>query len=1085
MRKGSGICMASLVEKYGWTEWLCHTHFSFKWGASHPLELVTCAAAYKYHGLTIADFDGVYGLARSWQALKTLRRDGLDQGLKLIFGAEIHLRKDHSLPLNMQDTLVLFARSHRGYFNLCRLLTYAHRDGKNDADVPFEYLLQADVADLVAIQPMRGLIHQGDLAALQQKCQRLHALFGKDQFYFAAGRYFNPSEDHALRTTLHLSRDLDISCLLTQDVFFHDSKQKPFHDLLHAIRLNKVLGEVVQHLFVNGEHCLHDLPTIERQFGALPIYEQSLRLSRDLAESCQFDLSELRYHYPKEMLPEGFTAQEFLTKLTYESAHRYYGPQLPDKLAKLLAHELALVEQLGFADYFLTVWDIVRWARGQGILCQGRGSAANSAVCFVLGITALDPTLFEVLFERFISVERGDPPDIDVDFEHERREEVIQYIYERYGRAQAAMVANIITFQSRGALRAVGKAMGVPELILGRAADILDSREFRHGGMEATLKELQSSLDEEGVLDNYRDLPWQMWAHYAGRLYGFPSHMGIHSGGFIVADKSLDWLVPQEPATMEGRSVVQWCKEDIEALGFFKIDILALGMLTALRKCFSLIREHEGKDLTLASIPADDRATYEMICRADTVGTFQIESRAQMSMLPRLKPRCFYDLVVEVAIIRPGPIQGGMIPPFLRRRSGQEAVTFPDKRLEPILKRTLGVPIFQEQVMRIAMSVGGFSPGEADEMRRHMGSFSMKGDVSRWMSRLATGMESNGISRAFIQVILEQLKGFSSYGFPESHAASFALLAYASSYLKCHYPAAFFVAILNSQPMGFYAPHVLLQTARHLGVEVRPVCVHHSAWDNTLEGKAIRMGLRFVNCLREAAARELVKVREKSEIWTTLTAFLQQVRISRVDLTALAAANALQVFGLSRRAALWLAEAAPFAAFMEDDEEPIAFRMETSHERMRADFQATSTSLGPHPCTIFKEEEWCYECEVKSLCLASHVASIPSGKNIVAFGMVIVRQAPPTAHGMVFATIEDETGLLNLVFTPQIYAQYRRLFDRQSFLCIRGTLQKQGDAHSVKVGHIFAPQLHEADVVILNTLSKEVAEDLVVSRNYC
>jgi len=536
---------------------------------------------------------------------------------------------------------------------------------------------------------------------------------------------------------------------------------------------------------------------------------------------------------------------------------------------------------------------------------------------------------------------------------------------------------------------------------------------------------------------------------------------------------------------MPGRSVIQWCKEDIEALGFFKIDILALGILTAIRKTFALVKEHhdhdpQAKNLSLATIPADDVATYDMICRADTVGTFQIESRAQMSMLPRLQPRKFYDLVIEVAIIRPGPIQGGMVHPFLRRRHGEEAVSFPDQRLEPILRRTLGIPIFQEQVMRIAMAVGGFTPGEADQLRKNMGAFAIKGNLSQWSEKLQNGMRRNGIAEAFVQQILGQIRGFADYGFPESHAASFALLAYASSYLKCHMPAAYFAALLNSQPMGFYPPHILIQSARQAGVTVLPICVAHSHWDSTLErgpngALAIRLGLHMVRSLREQAGRQLSERRGPPDNarWSAqsgqagLTAMLQTCTLNRLDLTALAAADALRVFGIDRRAALWLAAAAPFCNFLEDVEDPLRLAPETAMERCQADFHATTTSLGPHPAMLIRAQ-WCYPASLHEVLTSSALATTRPRQVVVVFGMVIVRQSPPSAKGMVFLTLEDDTGMLNLAATPQLYARYRRLIDGQAFLCVRGVLQRQHDALSILITEVLAPEVVGASVVKLS-----------------
>jgi error-prone DNA polymerase len=829
--------MGSLLKKYGWHEWLCHTNFSFLVGASHPWEYLKRATEFGYRSLAITDYDGVYGLARAHLDLKKMRdplfedtervRDpGSNYPLKtnstsklinpnarqspfegtgqpsgkdvsvpafpdLIHGAELHLQVDHDRPLVLRDSIALIARSHQGYANLCRLSSFAHRDGKADANVPLEDLLRHDVEGLTLIQPMRGILR----APLTKRgLQRFKDL--KDHFngeiYFGLSRLLNPSEDAWLQPTYQLAKRLGAKFLLTQDAYFHAPHQKDLSDILHAIRSNKSLEESVHHMFVNSERCLHSLEGLEARLGALPFYEQALRFSRDLADRCSFSMEELRYHYPKEMIPEGLSPQSWLEQLVWEGARKRLADPLPGKVRSMLIKELKLIQQLNFADYFLTVWDIVRWADEQKILCQGRGSAANSAVCFVLGITEVNPLLFDMVFERFISVERGDPPDIDVDFEHERREEVIQYIYSRYGRSKAAMVANVITFRSKGSIRSVGKALGVPEALIGSASKVLETKFFRRSGAQGVLNHVRTpvSKSDEGA-DQEDDIPWQIWAEMAERLRGFPRHLGIHSGGFMLADKPLDEMVAQEPATMENRTIVQWCKDDIEGLGFFKIDVLALGMLTAIRKCFTYIKDGYDLDLTMATIPQEDPATYAMIQRADTVGTFQIESRAQMSMLPRLRPRTFYDLVIEVAIIRPGPIQGGMIHPYLRRRNGEESIEFPHESLRPILARTLGIPIFQEQVMRIAMAVGDFTPGEANELRRKMGAWSLKGDLGPMMKKLADGMRKKGIGEEFIESLTAQMRGFADYGFPESHAVSFALLAYVSSYLKCHYPTDF------------------------------------------------------------------------------------------------------------------------------------------------------------------------------------------------------------------------------------------------------------------------------------------------------
>ena len=1050
--------MVDLIKHYGWTEWLCHSNFSFLMGASHPHELIERAQGLGYHGLALTDYDGVYGSARMHNAWvrQSKSLDSAQTPIRLFHGAEFHLAKDHELPLLLQDTVALLATSHRGYHNLSALASYAHRDGKLAANIPPDALLSADVTDLAAIIPMRGLLRRGQEELLRERLAKLRDHFN-GRVYCAVSRHLTPAEDHWITPTIRLARDLGLPCILTNDVFMHERSTKEMSDLLHAIRHNQTLSQVGSHLFPNGERSLHDPRTLAKRYQDLPIYASALAAGRSLADSCQFDFRSLRYHYPKEMLPPGVTAQDYLAEITWAGARAHYG-NVPSKIEHLLRHELKLIEQLGFADYFLTVWDIVRWAREQGILCQGRGSAANSAVCFVLQITAVDPNLFDLLFERFISVERGDPPDIDVDFEHERREEVIQHIYQRYGRNHAAMIANVITFRRRGAIRAVGKALGI-------STDSLDNT----------------------------DHPNEHLARLTERLRGFPRHLGIHSGGFMLTDRHLNWLVPQEPATMPGRTVIQWCKEDIEALGFFKIDILALGILTAIRKTFSLVKEHDGRDLSLASIPAGDKATYDMICRADTVGTFQIESRAQMSMLPRLRPRKFYDLVIEVAIIRPGPIQGGMVHPFLRRRHGEEPVTFPDPRLVPILERTLGVPIFQEQVMRIAMAVGGFSPGEADQLRKNMGAFAMKGDLLGLGEKLRDGMRRNGIAEPFVEQILGQIRGFAEYGFPESHAASFALLAYASSYLKCHMPAAYFVSLLNSQPMGFYPPHILIHSARMDGVPILPISVTHSYWDSTLErtdtGKlAIRLGLHLVRSLRKQAAENLCRERQRQGSWPSLLAMLQSNSLNRLDLTALAAADALRSFGVERRAALWLAAAAPFSAFLEDIEDTPQFASERAMERCQSDFYATTTTLGPHPAAILRSN-WCYRLPANRLQLANALINLRPRQEVAVFGMVVVRQSPPSAKGMVFITLEDDTGMLNIAFTPQVYERHRRIIDGYAFLCVRGILQRQHDAVSILVTEVLKPEIQEAQVLSLETTGDATTVDLtqaelIDTRNY-
>lgn len=1073
--------MAALLETYGWHEWLCHTNFSFLIGASHPSDYVERASQLGYASMAITDFDGVYGIVRAHRARKGLPEQAWCP--KVHYGAEVHLTTDHSWPVLYQDTLALVAQTHRGYRNLCRILTHAHRGGKHDANVTIGDLLCSDLHDLVAIQPMRGLARRTEVAPLIERLGLLKEAFG-NRLHLALSLHMHPSENRFFGRMQNMGKRFSIPCLLSQDCFFHERSQKPVSDVLQAMRLNRHLDEVGSHLFPNTERCFLGLDELEVIYGRVDGYESMLRHSRELSESCQFDLSELRYHYPQELVPEGMSSQDYLEHLTWQAAARFYHQNIPPHVDKLLKHELALVRQLGFSDYFLTVWDIVRWAREQHILCQGRGSAANSAICFVLGITSVDPSLFDTLFERFLSAERGDPPDIDVDFEHERREEVIQYIYRRFGRKRAAMVANVITFRSRGALRFVGKALGVPEKIISQTSRLLEIRQFRQSPVSEAIQQVAQEHEQP------QEVCWDLWSALTQAIKGFPRHLGVHSGGFVIADQELNGLVHQEPATMEGRTVIAWSKDDIEALGFFKIDVLSLGMLSAIRKCIDYVQQTSGDRIRLHEIPRDDAPTFEMIQKADTVGTFQVESRAQMAMLPRLRPQCFYDLVVEVGIVRPGPIQGGFIQPYLRRRRGEEPVVYPHPLLQPILQRTLGVPIFQEQIMRMAMAVGGFSAGEADELRRQMGAWQFKGDLAPLVKRLATGMRRFGIAEKFVQQILKQVKGFAEYGFPESHAASFAHIAYVSCYLKRHHPVAFLAGLLNSQPMGFYSPHALLQDAKRHGIEILPICVMHSEWDCTLEkhpndhGEVkshqvgvtlrhpwrLRLGFRMVSGLRHVAAEAMLLERKQKQ-WSTINDFLQRAPLFRGDISALAAANAFASLGVARRQAIWLADAVPVAPALEEN---LGYRFpkETSVEAMEADFAATSTSLGPHPVNLVKSEYWCYSVKREDLSPSHDLISQTSGRKVYVFGMVLVRQAPPSANGMVFLTLEDETGYVNLVFTPPVYERYQSAIHSQGFLCVQGTLQVHEGAHSVLVNRVYETQVPRADIIPIDGVDK-------------
>jgi error-prone DNA polymerase len=1047
-------------------EWLCKTNFSFLHGASHPRDLVDSANRLGYQSLCINDFDGAYGLARCYRELEYLRQQGQHRGLKLNYGAEIHFQRDHDLPLILQDTLVLVAQNQQGYRNLNQLLSYAHRQSKNSANIPFETLLDSKVDGLIAIQPMRGAIrHRAGVNPQRERHGELRRLF-QGRYFLAVSRHLHPAEDRWIRATLEQAREFELEYLLCQDVFFHSRQQKCVSDLLQVIRNNRTFDECREHFFANAERCLHRADELRRLFDVIPGYRRALGLSQALNRSCEFNLDQLGYHYPKEMIPPGLDAHAYLRQLVLQGAQQKYDSQPPDEILRQLEHELQLIRQLDFADYFLTVWDIVSWARQQHILCQGRGSAANSSVCFVLGITSVNPAQFDLLFERFVSMERGDPPDIDVDFEHERREEVIQYIYRRYGRERAAMVANVITFRGKGAMRAVGKALGADDALLQQISKIASSRHFRGTGTGSIVMALKR--DHEAGNPVAKRINWQLWMELSEKLHGFPRHLGIHSGGFMLADKPLDCLLPQEPATMPGRSVIQWSKEDIEALGFFKIDILSLGMLSAIRKCFDYVEHYHGMRLRLDTIPDDDRPTYAMIQKADTVGTFQIESRAQMSMLPRLKPACFYDLVIEVAIIRPGPIQGKVIHPYLARREGLEPVTYPDERLRPILHRTLGIAIFQEQAMRIAIAVGNFSAGEANELRKKIGSWGIKDfnrDLNPLLSKLEQGMRDNGIKPEFAEQILGQMKGFAEYGFPESHAVSFSLIAYASSYLKCHYPAAFYISVLNSQPMGFYSAHALLQAARREGIRLLPISLQHSCWDHALEKAsprgdyAIRLGFRLIKGLSEAIVERIIdsrrECRRESGGWRSFEQFVADCPLPRDELTALAASKLFSPMGDSRSNALWKAEAAAYKPLLDRVDDAVDWKAETRLESIQKDFRAFRTSLGKHPAEVIRSEQWPYAVTVEKFSLASRLVELRADSDVFVFGMVLVKQSPGSAKGMVFVTLEDETGFINLAFTPQVYARYYREVDQQPFLSVVGRLQRVHESHSILVKRVF------------------------------
>jgi error-prone DNA polymerase len=792
----------------------CKTNFSFLEGASHPDELVNRAAALGYAGLAVTDRNSVAGVVRAHVAARKV-------GLKLIIGAEVTLADS--------GPVLLWAMNREGYGQLCRLLTRGRRLApKGECHLAFEDVAEHSDGLLVGVL----LPQAGDLSS---DLPRWREAF-PDRTYAVAELHRGPCDGRRLGQWQRAAR---VPLIAASDVHYHDARRRYLQDVLTAIRLKTTVAELGAARFPNSERRLRPPDELMALFAPYP---DVVARTAEVVDRCTFSLDELRYDYPEELCPDGETASSYLARLAWDGAKDRYPDGVPEKVCQLIEKELAIIEALNYPAYFLTVWDLVRFARSRDILCQGRGSAANSAVCYCLGVTSVDPDRIDVLFERFISKERDEAPDIDIDFEHQRREEVIQYVYEKYGRDRAGMTAELITYRPRSAVRDVGKALGL-------SLDRVDALAKAIGHV-TTDDELTIRYREAGV-DPACRLSRQL-SHLVGQVLGFPRHLSQHVGGMVLSNSPLCELVPIENASMPGRTVVQWDKDDLDALGILKVDCLALGMLSAIRRALDLMNDHGGQSLTLATIPPEDTATYAMIRKADTIGVFQIESRAQMSMLPRLKPETFYDLVIEVAIVRPGPIQGNMVHPYLRRRSGQEPVEYPDDAVRDVLEKTLGVPLFQEQAMRLVVVAAGFTPGEADHLRRAMAAWRRTGDIEKFERKLIDGMLANGYSEEFARNVFRQLEGFGSYGFPESHAVSFALLAYVSAWIKCHHPAVFLASLLNSQPMGFYAPAQLVADARAHGVEVRPVDVNRSDWDSSLEpregdGKlAVRLGWSLV-----------------------------------------------------------------------------------------------------------------------------------------------------------------------------------------------------------------------------------------------
>ncbi|TDE18085.1 error-prone DNA polymerase [Dyadobacter psychrotolerans] len=1016
-----------------YTELQVTTNFSFLRGGSHPEEIVEQAVALGYEQIAITDHNTLSGIVRAHSAAKA-------KNIRIIAACRLNLIDGPSLlayPTDKDAYARLSGllslgnlRTEKGKCDLYKADVYSHAEG-----MLFIVLPPASLNEAFEFDP-----------SFTVHLKEYRRVLG-DAVFLGANRSYRGDDGKMLFRLDQLAARLDIPMVATNDVHYHHPARRQLQDIVTCIREKCTIYNAGFRLHQNAERYLKSKKEMARLFRHYP---DAILRSEQIAQACQFSLDSLQYVYPEEITSEGRTPLEELTFLAWKGAHEFYGETLPEKISSAIKYELIFIEEMQYAAYFLTVYDIVRFARDQGILCQGRGSAANSTICFCLGITSVDPTKFDLLFERFISSARNEPPDIDVDFEHERREEVIQYIYRKYGRDRSAIVATVTQLHQKGAIRDVAKAMGLSVDAINRLSSSI--WEFTDEWFEGKRISEHGFNPDDEHLCKVLDLTQQ--------FMGFPRQLGQHTGGFVITQGKITDLCPIINARMADRTNIEWNKDDIDALGFLKIDILALGMLTCIRKAFDLAKAHYGLNLTLANIPQDDPVVYDMICHADTVGVFQIESRAQMSMLPRLKPRCFYDLVIEVAIVRPGPIQGDMVHPYLRRRNGEEPVEYPSKELEDILGRTLGVPLFQEQAMKIAIVAAGFTPAEADGLRRSMATFKAKGLVSQYEKKLVDGMIAKGYTEEFARRVFKQLEGFGSYGFPESHAASFALLVYVSSWIKCYYPEIFAAALLNSMPMGFYQPAQIVIDAKKHAVKVRPVDVNLSQWDNILEEKsgkyhAIRLGFRQVKGLREMDMWVLLNGRISP--YNSIHA-IRDAGVGQAALERLADADAFRSMSLDRRQAMWEASALadrPMGLFTGQDsqsqfEPKVDLPKMTASEHVVQDYASTSLSLKAHPVSFVRPE-----LELQYAVPTGNLGNYKDGMIIRVAGLVLVRQRPGTAGGVCFITIEDETGFANLVVFQSLFEKYRKEILRSPLLMVEGKLQREGEVTHVIVRHCY------------------------------
>jgi error-prone DNA polymerase len=998
----------------------CKSSFSFLEGASQPEELIEAASARGLASIALTDRDGVYGIVEAHVKAK-------EAGVKPIVGSEISVDDG--------STIVLLATSRAGYANLCQLITLGRRRSEKGSSVVGWREVYEHAGDLVALwggerslmtkEPDPFFVGHG-----------LKEAFG-DRLYAMAARHRRAEEPRQEARLRQRAGKL-----------YHTKARRPLQDVFTALRYKVKLSEAGRLLKPNDEHALKTPIAFKRLFEDDP---SAVARTMEVAARCAFSLDQLRYRYPAEKLPDGTTSSEWLRTLAFRGAAERYPAGIPRPVVDQVNKELALIDDLDYCGYFLTMWEIVRFCREAGILCQGRGSAANSTVCYVLGITAVDPVAMGLLFERFLSKERAEPPDIDLDIEHDRREEVIQHVYAKYGRTHAAMVANVIRYRVRSAVREVGKVLGLPETALDRVSKILpmygdvDPSAFAHAGL------------------NPEHPTHQHLIRLASELLDFPRHLSIHPGGFLLGHEPVATIVPIENGSMPDRTVIQWDKDMIEELGLFKVDLLGLGALNQLHKGFDLLREHKKLDLSLATIPKEDPATYDMICASDTVGVFQIESRAQMAMLPRLRPRTYYDLVIEVSIVRPGPITGGMVHPYLKRRSGEEKVVYPHACLEPVLAKTLGVPLFQEQVIRLAMVAADYTPGEADQLRRDMAAWRKTGRIERHRERLVSRMTAKGIEEEFALRVFEQIRGFGEYGFPESHAASFALIAYATAWMRQHHLDVFTCSLLNAQPMGFYMPSTIVEDAKRHGLTVLPVDVTVSEWDCALEGTVpfflqsspdtallrkrglsplpLRLGLRYVKGLHEGTARRVLDARAERP-FTSIDDIVRCAKLDDGATARLAESGAFAAFEKNRRGALWAAKGSTRRpeTYMPTptEESPASFRDLDVFESIGWDYATMNLSAQGHPLEPLRAG-----LRAKRLPDAGEVRAMPDGRRTHYAGLVICRQRPGTASGVVFLTLEDETGFVNVVVWAKVYEKFRVLVKTASFLGVSGKLQVQ------------------------------------------